>query len=111
MLREEANMVTEYLQEGGYLTGELEEIINNNVFEDNEVKFDHRLVSNKRELAKLRGYSILAVIETHDEKNRQGCYISLGKLEEDGALYTSLIVSGDGEIYMRDELEEEAECQ
>jgi hypothetical protein len=90
---------------------EEEEIINNNSIEDDEVQFDHRLVSDKKELAKLTGYSILSVIETHDEDDRQGCYISLGKLQEDGAVYASLILSGNGNVYIHDGDMEEGKCQ
>ena len=100
MLREEANMVTDYLREGGYLTGELEEMINDNV--DDEVKDYMHLLRNRDELRQLTGYSIVSVIGTENEEGIKGSLISFRKLREDGSSCIDLSLSGDGNIYISD---------
>jgi hypothetical protein len=101
MLREEANMVTEYLHEGGYLTAELKEIIDDNVIDD-EVKFEMHLLRGRYELKQLLGYTVTSVIDTTTEDNKKGSLIAFRMLTEDGHKCIDLSLSGDGNTYISD---------
>lgn len=101
MLREEANMVKEYLKEGGYLTGELNEIIDDSIIDD-EIKLDMHLLRGRYELKQLNGYSITSVIDTVTEDGKKGSLISFKKPTEDGCSCINLSLSGDDNIYISD---------
>jgi hypothetical protein len=102
MLREEAIMVTDYLKEGGYLTEELKEIINDNIIDD-EVSLDLHLLRGRYELKQLAGYTVESVLDTTNEYNKKGTLISFKKdIPDAGNSCIDLSLSGDGNIYISD---------
>ena len=100
MLREVAEMTIDYLREGGYLTGELEEFIKKNI--DNE-ESERKLyeVFGADGLKELVGYAICQTIETSDQNDAEGCLIVFQKeLPGGGYTYKDLLLSANGDRFM-----------
>ena len=89
------------LDRRGCLTGELKEIIDDSITDD-EIKFDMHLLRGNYELKQLNGYSITSVIDTVTKDGKKGNLISFKKPTEDGCSCINLSLSGDGNIYISD---------
>ena len=104
MLREEASDVIEYLQKGGYLTDEINQIINDNIDKDEEKSLKMFPVKGYEDVKKLMDYTVYGITETSSEQGDTKGYnfTFRSELPGCGLVFRNLLVSADGGIYISD---------
>jgi hypothetical protein len=103
MLREEANQVIDYLKEGGYLTEELQSLIEGGTIidEDNLVMYPVKCYEDIKEF--INDYTVYTITETFSEEEKKGYKFAFrSELPEGGYIFKDLLVSGDGGLYVSD---------